>query len=43
MYLIQVEMSKFVYFFFEKFKSNYNQTWFVDVACEPLTRWVGGA
>ena len=28
---------------FEKLKSYYNQTWFVDVTCEALTRWVGGA
>ena len=30
-------------FFFEKLKSNYNQTCFVDATCEPLTRGVGGA
>ena len=36
--------SSVVYFFFvEKLKSNYNQTWFVDATCEPLVRWVGGA
>ena len=32
-----------IFFFNEKLKSNYNQTWLVDATFEPLTQRVGEA